>query len=128
MIKYLAKLPVFITIVVVTMLWIVSQIDIRADVTVGDLTATVTKIMPTENRAGMHLKLVDASLPVGYQTRIDKDYWVEYSPSEGLNVAQRTKILNRMQEDIDRGGAIVDIFKAPALGTAATFIENNLNL
>ena len=94
-------------------------------VTVGDLTATVTKIMPTASTAGMHLKLVDSSTGL---TVIDKDYTVQYAPADGLNVSQRDEVQKRMQRDINVYKAKKAVYDTAAMGTAATFIENNLNL
>ena len=94
-------------------------------VTVGNLTITVTKIMPTASRAGMHLKLVDSSTGL---TVIDRYYTVQFAPADGMNVGQRNEVQACMQRDINVYKAKKAVYDTPALGTAATFIENNLSL
>jgi len=97
----------------------------KADVTVGDLTATVTSIPSTLNTAGKHLNVVEVSTG---RTVIDKDYRLNFSPTEGLNSAQEAEVTKRMQKDIALYKVLKAIDDSPAMNNANGRIENNLNL
>jgi len=92
------------------------------------LTKTITKMFPTENTVGIHLKLVDDSRPVDEQVVIDADFAENYSVGEDIPNKVRDKIGNRIQVAINRYKALKARFDNPKYETVRSQIDSNLTL
>lgn len=87
------------------------------------LTKEVSKIMPTPNKIGMHLKVTDDT-----QIVIDKTYWEQFIPGDGATTKIKQEIGKQMQRDIDNYKALKIIYDASAYDTAISQVEDGLNL
>ena len=87
------------------------------------LTKTVTKMFPTNNLVGMHLKLEDDGVMV-----IDKDFTENYTPGQGATNTVRDSIGRKMQAAIDEYKKLKAMYDSSAYETARTQIDNNLQL
>lgn len=92
------------------------------------LTKTVTKMFPTPNHVGLHLKLVDDSREAGEQTVIDKDYMEQWASGTNVPNEVKQRIGGRMQADIDAYKALVARFNHDDYNTAASQVEAGLVL
>lgn len=87
------------------------------------LVKTVTKVMPTKDMVGMHLKLEDDSVAV-----IDRDFMENFTKGQGATLAVKQAIGNAMQEAIDEYIEAKAMFDSTAYETARTQIDNGLDL
>ncbi len=92
------------------------------------LAKTVTKVFPTANHVGLHLKLIDDSRDSAEQTVIDKDYMHQWASGTDVPDKVKAEIGTLMQKDIDAYKALATRYNAEAYGTAASQIEAGLNL
>jgi hypothetical protein len=87
------------------------------------LTKTVTKVMPTGDMVGMHLKLEDDAVVV-----IDRDYMENYTRSEGATLATKMAIGTAMQKDIDEYKENKERYESAEYNTARQQIDDGLVL
>lgn len=87
------------------------------------LTKTVTKMFPTANTVGLHLKLEDDGVTV-----IDQDFAENYSVGQDIPNKVRDKIGGRMQRAINKYKALKARFDNPKYETVRTQVDNNLTL
>lgn len=87
------------------------------------LTKTVTKMFPTENTVGLHLKLEDDGVTV-----IDQDFSEQFVSGEDIPNEVRDKIGSRMQEAIDKYKALKARFDSAKYETVRTQVDNALTL
>lgn len=92
------------------------------------LTKTVTKVFPTPNHVGLHLKLVDDSRDPADQIVIDKDYMEQWASGTDVPDEVKQRIGKRTQTDTDAYKALKARFDAPAYDTAAQQGEDGLVL
>lgn len=92
------------------------------------LTATVTKMFPTENRVGIHLKLIDDSRPVDEQVVIDQNFSENYNVGQDIPNEVRDKIGKRIQKAVDRYKVLKARFDNPKYDTVRNQIAGNLTL
>jgi hypothetical protein len=87
------------------------------------LTKTVTKVFPTTNTVGMHLKLEDDSVVV-----IDRDFTENFTKGQGATNEVKTSIGKQMQAAIDEYKTNKTLYNSAAYETARTQISNGLTL
>ena len=92
------------------------------------LTKTVTKVFPTPNHVGLHLKLIDDSRDPAEQMVIDKDYMEQWASGTDVPNEVKVEIGKRMQADIDAYKALLARYNAAAYDTAASQVETGLTL
>ena len=88
-----------------------------------DLTKTVTKVFPTENEVGLHLKLQDDGITV-----IDDDFIENFAVGESIPNEVRDSIGHRMQAAINKYKKLKSRFDAAVYETVRTQIDSNLIL
>ncbi len=92
------------------------------------LAKTVTKVFPTANHVGLHLKLIDDSRDSDEQTVIDKDYMHQWASGTDVPNEVKVEIGKRMQVDINAYKALAARYNAYAYSTAASQVEAGLVL
>lgn len=92
---------------------------------------TVTKIFPTRDLVGYHLKLEDDDRPdlgTDKQVVIDHDFTESYTRGAGVTTSVRNSINNAMQRAVDNYKELKKEFKTTAYKNAETQISDNLKI
>ena len=87
------------------------------------LTKTVTKVFPSGDMVGMHLKLEDDGVTV-----IDRDFMENFTKGEGATNAVRDSIGKQMQLAIDDYKEAKEIYASAKYETVRQQIDSNLQL
>ena len=89
------------------------------------LAKTVTKIMPTKNQIGVHLKLEDDDHPIteGMVVVIYEDITDNYSDEP--TVDNRAEIAKRVQKKIDEYKSNKEMYLNPKYTNAVTWVSDN---
>lgn len=95
------------------------------------LAKTVTKMFPTPNRVGIHLKLTDDDRPdlgPGVQIVIDRNFAGAFITGSDMQDKVRDEIGKAAQTAIDAYKKLRAVYDATAYGTKVTQISNALKL
>lgn len=89
------------------------------------LTKTITKIMPTKNQIGVHLKLEDNEHPIiaGTVVVVDEDFTDNYSDEP--TVQNRAEIARKVQAKIDEYKRNKAIYLNSKYTNAVSWIKDN---
>lgn len=92
------------------------------------LTKTITKIMPTKNQIGVHLKLEDDAHPIttGLVVVIDEDVTDNFSADP--TTENRAEIARKVQAKIDEYKVNKAMYLKAVYTNAVTWIGDNTNV